>query len=69
MATDCTDYADLLADKVSADGRFEKNWMTVQSWTEVSRYDHSTDEAIARAMYSAVCDPNSGVLQWLKTMW
>ena len=60
---------DILVKKRAAEPKFGDNWYTVEQWSEVSRYDHSTTADSARQMYAAVCDEDSGVLTWLKTMW
>lgn len=48
---------------------FATNWSLVKEWTEKSRYKTSVPEAVANDFYSAVTDPNSGVLPWLKKHW
>ncbi len=59
----------ILADQAARDRRFALNWATVREWHEGARYEHSISEEDARKLYAAVCDPSSGVLQCLKTMW
>ncbi|MHB0969451.1 MAG: HEPN domain-containing protein [Thermoanaerobaculia bacterium] len=48
---------------------FATNWSLVKEWKEESRYKTSVPEAVANDFYSAVTDPNSGVLPWLKKHW
>lgn len=55
--------------RASVDPAFHVNWNTVRDWNESSRYDHSTSEVTARDMHTAVANPDSGVLPWLKTQW
>jgi hypothetical protein len=44
------------------------NWLIVQAWTEISRYQVWT-EADARKLYEAVTDSRNGVLPWVKMHW
>jgi HEPN domain-containing protein len=60
---------DALEKQSSLDATFKINWNLVRDWNEAYRYDHSTSEAKARDMYSAVADSTSGVLSWLRTQW
>lgn len=48
---------------------FQENWDIIDKWTEASRYDHAITESKARDLHRAVCDPERGVLAWLKTLW
>jgi hypothetical protein len=52
-----------------ADPDFQRYWATVCDWTEESRYDATITEAEARDLLTAVSNPDSGVLPWLKTKW
>lgn len=58
-----------MAARAAAEPDFELNWSTIRDWNEAARYDPTTTEAKARAMFAAVTDANAGVLPWLKTMW
>jgi len=50
------------------DPDFSLRWSTVKDWSEDSRYQtHNRQEA--RDIYSAITDPNHGVLQWLQQHW
>jgi hypothetical protein len=49
--------------------QFETNWNTVRDWTEATRYEVGTTEALAFGMHRAVTDGVSGILPWLKTLW
>lgn len=60
---------DALEQQSSQDAVFKINWNLVRDWNESYRYDHSTSEAKARDMHSAVADPSSGVLSRLRTQW
>jgi hypothetical protein len=55
--------------KAKADTAFRINWNTVLDWNEDARYDHAIPEVKARDLLTAVTDPISGVLPWLKTQW
>jgi len=55
--------------QVIADRSLEVNWATVKDWTEASRYDNDIPETRARDLLTAVTEPQSGVLTWLKTVW
>jgi HEPN domain-containing protein len=50
------------------DPDFSGRWSTVKDWSEKSRYQkHNRQEALD--IYSAITDPNHGVLQWLQQHW
>ena len=50
------------------DPDFSLRWSMVKDWSEESRYQtHNRQEA--RDIYSAITDPNHGVLQWLQQHW
>ncbi|WP_373534179.1 HEPN domain-containing protein [Microcoleus sp.] len=50
------------------DPDFSGRWSTVKDWSEKSRYQkHTRQEAVD--IYSAITDPNHGVLQWLQQHW
>lgn len=55
--------------RTANDPVFQKHWETANTWNETSRYDPYTPEAVAKNMQTAVTDPVSGVLPWLKTLW
>jgi HEPN domain-containing protein len=48
---------------------FAANWVTVQDWSEASRYDASITDATASELFLAVKDETNGVLAWLKKWW
>jgi hypothetical protein len=48
---------------------FAVNWNTVKDWNESARYSTQIPEIRVRDFYSAVTDPTSGILPWLKTLW
>lgn len=50
------------------DGVFAANWAVVANWDEASRY-RRVDQADAVAMAMAVCDPDTGVMSWLRQHW
>jgi hypothetical protein len=50
------------------DPDFSLRWSMVKDWSEESRYQtHNRQEALD--IYSAITDPNHGVLQWLQQHW
>ncbi len=51
--------------EAAANPQFKLNWRTAEGWKETSRYVR-TGEADARAMLTAVGDPNHGVLTWIR---
>jgi len=57
-----------LQEKVDLDPAFAANWAVVKDWTQESRYELH-DEKTATAFYTAVADPEHGVLAWLGTLW
>lgn len=50
------------------DDVFASNWNFVAGWKETARYE-TIDPFTANRMLAAVGDPETGVLQWLKTHW
>ena len=50
------------------DTNFSLRWLEVRDWSEESRYQtHNRQKALD--IYSAITDPNHGVLQWLQQHW
>ncbi|MGB3266368.1 MAG: HEPN domain-containing protein [Microcoleus sp.] len=50
------------------DPNFPPRWALVKDWSEESRYEkHNKQKAVD--VYSAITDPNHGVLQWLQQHW
>lgn len=64
-----TGLRDSLDARASAEPIFAVNWGTVASWNEGSRYSTSITGTLAREFHSAVTDPKSGVLTWLRAFW
>ncbi len=56
-------------DRAKVDSGFKVNWSIVNQWSEASRYNLVISKAEAQDMFSAVNDPASGVLSWLRTVW
>lgn len=55
-----TQFKDILKDP-----NFSSRWSMVKDWSEESRYQiHNRQKALD--IYSAITDPNHGVLQWLQ---
>ncbi|MGL4500008.1 MAG: HEPN domain-containing protein [Planktothrix sp.] len=47
---------------------YKTQWSIIKVWSEESRYQtHNQQEA--RDIYSAITDPNHGVLKWLQQHW
>jgi HEPN domain-containing protein len=57
-----------LDQQAASDPLFEVNWAVVDDWTEESRYQKPTERE-ARDLYSAVTNPQHGVLRWLGQHW
>ena len=53
---------------IQADQQLGRNWNIAKDWTEESRYELKA-EAEARELYTAITDPQHGVLTWTKTRW
>jgi len=47
---------------------FAANWALVAEWSEQARY-YEIDPVTAQVFVTAVADPRSGVLRWIKTFW
>ncbi len=45
-----------------------KNWLIVKDWNEQARYQ-LWSETVARKMFAAATDANTGVLMWIKNHW
>lgn len=58
-----------MALKGDADSRFAANWELVRDWNESRRYGVGISETLARGMYHAITDSQSGILPWMKTQW
>lgn len=57
-----------LKDKQDADEVFASNWAVASEWKPDSRYE-MIDPTTAQQLLQAICDPKSGVLQWIRTHW
>ena len=55
--------------EIKNDPQFGAHWLTVQSWSEESRYQLVRRRIEAQNMFDGVADPQHGVLQWLKQHW
>jgi HEPN domain-containing protein len=54
--------------EISRDPDFEINWTIVKDWSEKSRYEkHTKNEA--NGLYSAITNPEHGVLKWIRQHW
>jgi HEPN domain-containing protein len=50
------------------DPGFAANWALAAQWNPESRYE-TVDQTSAQTLISAISDPTSGVLQWIKMHW
>lgn len=50
------------------DQDFATNWAIVSEWSPDIRYE-AVDPTSAETMLSAIIDPKSGVLKWIKAYW
>ncbi len=51
-----------------ADPLFAANWLTVEAWTETSRYEIKSHSQ-CQQLVDAIVDPAHGVLQWIRKHW
>jgi len=61
----------LNGDRRRGDGRFgepRRNRLTVNDWTEKSRYA-TTVHHKAKRLYNAITERTNGVMQWIKARW
>ncbi|QEP42036.1 HEPN domain-containing protein [Ectothiorhodospiraceae bacterium BW-2] len=58
-----------LSEQEKSDETLYSNWLTAKDWSETSRYECELSQSMAEDMISAINDPESGVLQWLKNYW
>src|SRR5258708_137555 len=56
------------SERSRVDPVFDDNWITVEAWSEQSRYTRNQGEA-ARKLLAAVSDRRHGILSWLKLYW
>jgi HEPN domain-containing protein len=54
--------------KQELESTYQVQWSPIKKWSEDSRYE-THNEQEARDIYSAITDPNHGVLQWLQQHW
>jgi hypothetical protein len=45
-----------------------QHWLVVRDWSEHARYEMMS-AVQANELFVAVCDPNDGVLQWIRAHW
>ncbi len=48
---------------------FNENWAVVKQWSEQKRYAVKIAQSDAKDLLSAITDPSSGVITWLKKLW
>jgi hypothetical protein len=51
-----------------SDADLRDNWSIVGGWKETSRYEFNS-QAAAEALFKAITDPKSGVMQWIRRRW
>lgn len=54
---------------IAGNRNLKLNWSVITQWSETSRYQKKIKKAEAEDMFSAVSDPNEGVLEWIKRHW
>ena len=57
-----------LKEQQDRDPAFASNWAIAAEWTPDARYE-AIDPTSAEVLISAIADPGSGVLQWIKIHW
>jgi hypothetical protein len=57
-----------LQKEFGGDVKLEGNWNRVLLWDDENRYE-MVEEFQAKALYSAVMDPGSGVMEWIRRRW
>jgi hypothetical protein len=57
-----------LSEQKDRDPDFAANWAIVSEWSPDARYE-AHDPTSAQTIIAAINDPQSGVLQWIKTHW
>lgn len=57
-----------LEEKQAGDPDFDANWAIVSEWTPDSRYE-VRDPSTVQSFLTAIADPASGVLPWIKIHW
>ena len=54
--------------EISADARFDQNWLLVQEWSEEGRYQQHAEKT-ARDLFKAITDRDHGVMRWIRRFW
>jgi len=52
----------------AADPVLTANWLTVEAWSETSRYEIKT-QSQCQQLFDAIVDPVHGVLPWIRKHW
>ncbi len=58
-----------IREETRSDPQFGAHWLTVQDWSEESRYQFRRNAVEAQTMFDSVADSQHGVLRWLKHYW
>ena len=58
-----------IREETRSDPQFGAHWLTVQDWSEESRYQFRRNAVEAQTMFDSVADSQHGVLRWLKQYW
>jgi HEPN domain-containing protein len=62
------ELSDALLERAHGDDVFARNWATVQSWSEQSRYNRNQAKS-AKDLLMAVSARDHGILSWLRLYW
>jgi hypothetical protein len=57
-----------LQNSMKTDPKLLSNWQTVRRWDDEKRYDF-VEELEAKALYDAVTEAGSGVMEWIQRRW
>ncbi|MGH9796204.1 MAG: HEPN domain-containing protein [Candidatus Acidiferrales bacterium] len=58
-----------LSEEMKNNRMLEQNWTIVKGWSEEARYETADLIHYAEDLFSAIMDPDDGVLTWLKKRW
>lgn len=48
---------------------FNENWAVIKQWSEQKRYEVKIAQSDAKDLLTAITDPVSGVITWVKKLW
>jgi HEPN domain-containing protein len=58
-----------LQEKERTDEEFKLNWAVTKDWSEDARYEHTTEETLAKDFFRAITNEKTGILIWIKSWW